>query len=245
MTEPSPFLALADVHRVTTRVGGRACDVFIFDHHRTAFTLWSLAAKAHGGPLTLLTLDRHMDLGISAQLPPAFDAPVEALDAFARHRLAPSNDDHIVSAMEAGAISDAAVIARSHAPADLNVFKPYVDRAGRRHPVAFSRDVDSIGDEILHRVARADAIALDVDLDCFTTLSDGHPDEVIPWDQEQIDSFLRPPGSEIFWTEALSRTRVITIAREPYHCGGFDRSALLWRAFAEVFFRRLLGVPAP
>jgi hypothetical protein len=43
----------------------------------------------------------------------------------------------------------------------------------------------------------------------------------------------------------LSRTSLVTIAREPYHCGGLDRGAQLWRDFAEVFFRRLLGVPPP
>jgi hypothetical protein len=88
-------------------------------------------------------------------------------------------------------------------------------------------------------------VVLDIDLDCFTTRSDGHPDEVLCWDAEQIESFLKPPGSERFWTSVLARTQLVTIAREPYHCGGFERAARLWLAFSEVFFRRLLGVPAP
>jgi len=76
-------------------------------------------------------------------------------------------------------------------------------------------------------------------------LSDAHPDEVVPWDAEHIDAFLRPPDWERFWAPLFQRTCLVTIAREPYHCGGLSRGARLWAEFAEVFFRRLLGVPAP
>ncbi|MBI5544373.1 MAG: hypothetical protein HY901_10815, partial [Deltaproteobacteria bacterium] len=65
------------------------------------------------------------------------------------------------------------------------------------------------------------------------------------WDAEHIDAFLRPPDSERFWGPVLERTRLVTLAREPYHCGGLERGARLWRDFSEVFFGRLLGVPAP
>ncbi len=238
-------LALADVHRVTTRVAGRPVEVFVFDHHRTAFTVWCDAAARLGKPLRLVTLDRHMDLGVPAALAPDHRSPLEELDGFARHRLAPSNDDHIVAAMEAGAISDALVIARSHRPPDLGRFQPFRDRRGVAHPTAFADTVDALSPEQLALVQQGGELVLDVDLDCFTTMSDGHLDEVLTWDREQIEGFLLPPDSAPFWSAVLAQTRIVTLAREPYHCGGFGRGAKLWLDFAEVFFSQLLGVPPP
>lgn len=243
MTAPNPLLSLAHVHRVTTRLGARTLEVFVFDHHRGAFPLWAWAAQ-RWGPLTLVTLDRHMDLEPPASAPPPLDRPLEELDRHARWSLSPRNDDHVVAALEAGALGDALVVARSHLPASLEAFRPYRDRAGRAHEVRFARTIEeALGEQAF--LGAAARVALDVDLDCFTTLSDADPEEVVPWDAEHIDAFLRPPDSEAFWEALLGRTQLITIAREPYHCGGLGRGARLWGAFAEVFFERLLGVPAP
>lgn len=238
-------LALADVHRVTTEVGANRLEIRVFDHHRTAFTLWSRAAAALGRAPTLLTLDRHMDFGTPTRAPPPHDAPLPELDAYARHVLATSNDDHIVAAMQAGAIGDAVVVARSHEPPDLQAFRPYVDPSGRTHRCRFAPTLGALLAAREPLLDDAAELVLDVDLDCFTTRSDGHPDEVLPWDAARIDAFLRPPGAETFWPSVLARVRLVTIAREPFHCGGFERGARLWLDFSEVFFRRLLGVPAP
>mgnify|MGYP002407662226 FL=1 len=237
--------SLAHVHCVSTRIAGRPCEVYVFDHHRGAFPLWMLAAQKLGSSLTLVTLDRHIDLERPARLLPSGPHTLEALDGFARFSLSSRNDDHLVAAMEAGAIGDAVVIARSHGPKSLDSFKPYLDGQGRAHRCAFAKTVDLSGDDARALIDESSAIALDIDLDCFTTYSDGHHDEVLTWDLELIDAFLRPPDAEGFWTPVLERTRLVTLAREPYHCGGFGRSAALWPAFAEAFFCRLLGVPAP
>jgi len=241
----TPTLSLADVHRVTTEIRGRTVDVFIFDHHRSAFALWCLAAARLGRPLTLVTLDRHFDLQPPRAAAPDHRSPLEALDLFARHRLAPSNDDHIRAAMEAGALCDGLFIARSHQPADFDALQDWTDPHGRAHRCLSARTVAERRSACDAFVEASQDIALDLDLDCFTTRSDGHPDEVLAWDRERIDAFLRPPGSDAFWSAVLERTRVATLAREPFHCGGFAQGARLWLDFAEVFFERLLGVPQP
>lgn len=242
---PAPTLALADVHRITAPVHGRERDIFVFDHHRTAFTLWCHAAAQLGRPLVLVTLDRHMDLGTPQVLAPDCAMPLHSLDLFARHSLAVSNDDHIVAALEAGAISDALVVARSHEPPSLEVFRPFKDVRGRDHRFVFAPTVAHVHEDGLALVREATDVVLDIDLDCFTTRSDGHFDEVLTWDAEQIEGFLQPPHAGEFWNTVLERTRLITLAREPYHCGGFTRGARLWIDFAEIFFRRVLGVPPP
>lgn len=235
-------LVLADVHRVTCPVAGAERDVFLFDHHRTAFTLWAQAARRRG-PLTLLTLDRHMDLETPRAAAPRCDAPLEELDRFARFSLSPRNDDHVVAAMEAGALAGAAVVARSHEPRSIDAFRPWRDATGASHPCAFAPTLERAGPDLLALLDAAPAIALDVDLDCFTTRSDGHLDEVVPWDRALIEEFLLPPGFD--WPRVLAKVELVTIAREPYHCGGFARAARLWADFAAVFFERLLRVPQP
>lgn len=242
---PASTLSLADTHRITTQIHGRTVDVFVFDHHRSAFALWCHAAARLGRPLTLMTLDRHFDLQAPRAAAPDHRSPLEELDRFARHRLAPSNDDHIRAAMEAGAIGDGLFIARSHAPDDFDALQLWTDARGMTHRCLAARTVGERRSACDAFVEASQEIALDLDLDCFTTRSDGHPDEVLAWDRERIDAFLRPPGSDAFWSAVLERTRVITLAREPFHCGGFAQGARLWLDFAEVFFERLLGVPQP
>lgn len=196
-------------------------------------------------PLTLVTLDRHFDLQPPRAVAPDHRVSLEELDAFARHRLAPSNDDHIRAAMAAGAINDGLFIARSHEPVDFDALGAWTDDQGRRHRCVAAKTVALRGSAADQLVEAASDIVLDVDLDCFTTRSDGHPDEVLAWDAERIDAFLRPPGSDAFWNSVFKRTRLVTIAREPFHCGGFAHGARLWLDFAEVFFERLLNVPQP
>lgn len=240
-----PLLALADVHRLTTVTRGRTLDAYVFDHHRSAFAIWCHAARELGTPLTLVTLDRHMDLGTPAHRAPDHRAPLEALDLFARHRLAPSNDDHIVAAFDSGALDGAVVVARSHAPPSLDAFRPYRSPSGIAHPFAFSPSVQALGDDAHRQVERAGPIALDIDLDAFTDPSPHEVDVVVPWARDKLAGWLRPPGSEAFWADVLAKAAVVTIAREPYHCGGFAAGARLWLDFAEVFFGELLETDAP
>lgn len=192
-----------------------------------------------------MTLDRHFDLQTPRAAAPDHRSPLDELDRFARHALAPSNDDHIRAAMEAGAITDGLFLARSHEPADLDALREWTDARGLTHRSLTARTVAERKGACDALVEEAEDIVLDLDLDCFTTRSDGHPDEVLAWDRERIEGFLRPPGSDPFWSAVLERTRLITLAREPYHCGGLAQGARLWLDFAEVFFERLLGVPQP
>lgn len=231
-----PLHGLAHVHRVVTQVAGHPCEVYVFDHHRSAFAPWVVAAREHG-QLTLLSLDRHLDLERpAARL--VEGTPSEALDAWARESLSPRNDDHVRAAMEAGAVARAVLVARSHEPSDLAELE-------RTHELTVVRTVADVAGRARALLQGDGPVALDLDLDCFTTLSDADPEEVVPWDAEHVDAFLRPPGSQALWRDVLARTRVITLAREPYHCGGLARGARLWLAFSEVFFGRLLGVPEP
>ena len=99
--------------------------------------------------------------------------------------------------------------------------------------------------EAAELLERAQAVLLDVDLDCFTTASDADPTEVVPWPRAAIRRFLLPEGSGPFWEAVLSRCRALTLAREPYHCGGVLAAGRLLEDALTVLFGELLGAELP
>jgi hypothetical protein len=102
-----------------------------------------------------------------------------------------------------------------------------------------------LGETVLQWVSSEKEILLDVDLDCFTTPCDVDPTTPLGWSSELIERFLRPDDSEEFWNLVLTRTRAVTLAREPAHCGGVVAGGTLFQRFAEVFFVGLLGADLP
>jgi len=240
-----PTLALADTHRVTTAIDGREVELYIFDHHRSAFAPWCHTAMQHGQAVDLITLDRHMDLQPMHLVPPPHQASIAELDMFARHQLACSNDNHIPAAVEAGAIANTVVVARSHPPPDISSFRPYRDHSGTTHRFAFARSLASLDTDAMELLERGGPLILDIDLDCFTTRSDADPDEVLCWDDEHLRSWLLPPDHDRIWNAIRRRVVTITLAREPFHCGGFDRAARLWMRFSRLFFGEILSVSPP
>jgi hypothetical protein len=119
------------------------------------------------------------------------------------------------------------------------VVVPTVDRAAEawNHPAP--------GDAVRDVLEGAGQVLLDVDLDCFTSLSDADPTTVLPWPKAIIREFLLPEGSEPFWDAVLRKTVALTLAREPHHCGGLLASGELFRDVAEVLFRELLRTELP
>lgn len=248
-------LRLAGVTRLS--LGGRGPrDAFVFDPHRLAFPCWALGLGART-PALLVTLDRHRDLVPPVAQTPDVSEGVAALDRFARESLDVRNVDHVLAAMDAGVLADALVIARSSPRGALEA-TPWTDRHGREHRLVNAPTVERVangfGDESsetrLAQEARElieshEHVVLDIDLDCFTSLSDADPGTVLPWPRAVIREFLLPAGSEKFWAAVLSRTRVLTFAREPYHVGGLVAGNRLFEDAAEVVFRELLGTDVP
>lgn len=249
-------LRLAGVTRLS--LGGRGPrDAYIFDPHRLAFPCWKLGL-GDAVPALLVTLDRHFDL-VPPEDPaaiPEVSESLQTIDEFARWQLDPRNYDHILAAMEAGLVSDAIVVARSRPRRSLET-DTWVDRRGESHRILSASTLDRLADgfgtgagtpeaqdaEGLIRKARS--IILDLDLDCFTTMSDADPTEVVPWTRELIERQLLPMGSEAFWDAVLFKSRVLTIACEPLHCGGVVASNRLFEEVATVLFRQLLQTDLP
>jgi hypothetical protein len=181
---------------------------------------------------------------------------LRALDEYARWSLGVRNDDHVLAAMDAGLVGDAIVIARSHVKGSFEE-RTYVDASGRPHRLVHAPSVERVAEafgtaaapaipkEAHALLAGASDVLLDFDLDCFTTLSDVDPTAVVPWPKAMIRDFLFPPEVTPFWDAVLERCRALTLAREPYHCGGVLAGDRLFADAAEVIFKDLLGADLP
>lgn len=235
-------LRLAGVTRLDVRSPRAALDVFVFDPHRLALPCWALALEGTKAPARLLTLDRHFDLVPPGAPPPPRGADLEALDRYARWQLDVRNYDHVVAAMELGLVGDVVALARAH-PAGA-IAAHWTDRGGALHAIDRAPTLDAW----LQRGGRLPfdrPVLLDLDLDCFTSPSDADPTTAVPWPVELVREYLLPPGSHLFWDDLLPRVAAVTIAREPFHCGGLVAGGRLFESFAQVFFRELLGADLP
>lgn len=248
-------LRLAGIIRLGLGGGRGPSDAYVFDPHRLALPSWACALGESGSPALLVTLDRHLDVVVPREpgKVPDRSAGLRALDEHARWSLDVRNYDHILAAMEAGLVGDALLVARTR-PRGSFAGETYVDTKGRSHRLVVVPTVDRAseawnhpapGDAVREVLERADQVLLDIDLDCFTSLSDADPTTVIPWPRAIIREFLLPEGSEPFWDAVLKRTVALTLAREPHHCGGLLASGELFRDAAEVLFRELLRVEPP
>lgn len=245
MRTEQPHLKLAGVTRLDVRGKRGPLDVFVFDPHRLALPCWTLAV-GDGAPALLVTLDRHFDLVPPAnpRAVPARDAGLRAVDEHTRWELDDRNVDHILAAMEAGVISDVIAVARSH-PGGAHHGDGWVDRNGEAHQILTAPTLDALladpDTEALIQNARR--IILDMDLDCFTSLSDADPTEVLPWPTDVIRGFLMP--EDAWWNTLLPRCIAMTMACEPVHCGGMVRGNRLFEDVARVVFMELLGASLP
>jgi hypothetical protein len=237
-------LRLAGVTRLELEGRGPR-DAFVFDPHRLALPCWALALSVPpSGPALLITFDRHLDLAIPAAPVPERSAGVLALDAHARLELDVRNIDHVVAAMEAGLVGDVLCFARTRLPGALEG-GVHRDRRGVEHRIDVARSLEDWLDSG-GRLPEGDApVLLDVDLDCFTTQSDADPRAIVPWPRELIRAHLLPEDGRAFWEAVLPRAVALTLAREPYHCGGLLAANRLFDAAAPVLFEELLGGRVP
>lgn len=215
---------------------------FLFDPHRLALPCWARVSTPT--PATLVTFDRHFDL-VPPVHRPEKGWSLEAIDTHARTRLDERNVDHIVAAMELGFIGDVVVIARAW-PQGASRAPALTTADGVSHRIVSAPTLErALEDDAVIELLSGRETLLDVDLDCFTTPSDADPFTIVPWPRALIRSFLRPAGSDTFWSEVLRSCRALTFAREPNHCGGVIAGNRLFEEASEVIFRELLETDLP
>lgn len=229
---------------------------FVFEPHRLALPAWSLALKdlEPGAPAVLITLDRHFDL-VPPRDPPAPGSGTAQLDEWARKKADLRNVDQVLAACHAGLITDVIAFGRGKPSGALDA-ESWSSPSGQHRIIRASR-VGNLSTDyaqtsappLVHSaqtvLSRAARTILDVDLDCFTTPSDADPTAVVPWPLELIRDHLLPRGAQAFWAQVLAQCEVLTIAREPGHCGGLIAAGRLFERVAQVLFEELLEADLP
>lgn len=239
---------------VELSLGGRGPSrAFVFDPHRLALCAWAEVVGSR--PALLVTLDRHFDL-VPPATPPKHGLRGEALELHVRTHLDARNVDHVLAGMEAGVVSDVIAVARAK-PMGAFEGTAWEDSRGGHHEMVRAATIDALSHDFgraaaspeaqrAHRLlGAAEQVLLDVDLDCFTTPSDADPTAIIPWPRALMAQHLRPRASEAFWAAVLGKCAVLTIAREPLHCGGLVAMGRLFEDFAAVMFEGLLETDLP
>lgn len=220
-------------------------DAYVFEPHRLALPAWAEALDERPRPALLVTFDRHLDLVPPRAAPPSGGDFYD----YARLQLDVRNVDHVLAAMEAGLIGDAIVLARAR-PEGCVEGDRWVDGKGVAHRLLIAPSLDRLlngplGADARALVGAAQTTLLDLDLDCFTSLSDADPLAVVPWPMALIREHLLPRGSADFWTSVLRPCAALTFARESAHCGGLVAGDRLFADAAQVVFAELLKVDLP
>lgn len=226
--------------------------VFVFKNHRTSFYYWCKARKRFGisDSFFVVTMDHHNDL---FPLLPEKITEIQALDLnnlvkvenFAKNKLKKLNDDYIFAAMEAGLIGDILIMS-----AELPDIKEYTDSTSVKHkifhclwPGDLSGPRGLLTDSITKRNRELITsigydkngnpdIVLDIDLDFFTYY---YCDNTYVIDEENFKDIFSDE-SLIWWI--YDKARLITIAKEPWGCGGPQNSKRILRLLKKYFLER-------
>lgn len=242
--------------------------VVIYDDHRSILpVLW--AARHHNlidDAATLMVWDAHPDA-----VQPHIDSRREAYTrlrgmselnqvcAYANDELSSNDDTWLVTAMEGGLVGDAVY---AFLQSRDNCIWHYEDTGGGSHDFY---DLYDIASTLGHQSALVDTcrrsqleplwnalswnvsdndftlterpnLVLDIDIDAFAI------EESYPWREEMFCDAFEPLQG--FMRKLLRVARLITISKEPYHCGGHAASGEILRylnyyALGELGIRRL------
>lgn len=228
--------------------------VFIFKNHRTSFYYWCKARKEFGisDSFFVVTMDKHNDL---FPLLPEKIAEIQTLDLnnlvkvedFVKNKLKKLNDDYIFAAMEAGVIGDILIMSPDVHALSL---KEYPDKLGRIHRIfhciwpgdlsgtrgMLTDSIDPENRELIRSIGYDtngnQNIALDIDLDFFTYF---YCDKIYVIREENFKDIFSD-DCLIWWI--YNRARLITIAKEPWACGGAQNSKRILRLLDKYFLQR-------
>ena len=213
--------------------------VDLFDDHRLMF-FSILSNRRTKSPLNLVSIDYHLDL---AQPSKSEKANLSKLDLesekevafFVWHHLNPLNDNHILSAAYLNLISDIIILTKDRDPK----CSEYRDKDGNKHNVHSYNDYNRFIENV---ELVEDNIFLDIDLDYFVKKSrDSNDNEIIKYVLKEKDYAIFNKRGRLM-RHCKDKLEMVTIAREPEHCGGvLNSNAILSRICSKLFHGSIAG----
>ena len=207
------------------------CKVGIVHEHRFAFFFWGLYSLDNEGIIpALVTIDSHDDTGVPSEVIPEDLDNLDIrnrieLGLFAWLRLRSLNDGHILPALYLNFFSDVYVLLNNNEDAREFGFShtelQQKDRSGGMHKVKFYQH----SEHLLRDLPPDTPVFLDIDLDFFA-VDNPEAGAVLGSDLIRSDAEIRSTLSinGPLIGPLLNRIVGLTIALEPYYCGGLINS---------------------
>lgn len=221
-----------------------AIEVALMKEHRFAFYYWFKWARINcfDKPPALVSVDWHQDLcapcGIEKQELNNLD--LQSFLKVARYSwegLNPLNDGHILSATYLNLIGNVYVLCKQDIDEPISTI---TDINGNTHIVyCFSDKNDLLN---ILQESNENSIYLDIDLDYFTESTDscGGGENLKLMSKLEIESVIDPTSNFMKW--CFHRMKGMTIATEPYFCGGLKNSNFIFDIIdSKLFYSPLFG----
>lgn len=211
----------------------RCVTVDLFDNHRLMF-FSILSNRKTDSPLNLISIDYHLDLvepyeSEKEKLLKLDLRSEKEVAFFVWHNLNPLNDNHILSAAYLNLLSDIIILTKD----TDTINRKYLDKDGKEHNVYLYNDCNSFVERI--KMVKGN-ILLDIDLDYFVEKSrDQNGNEIIKYEPKRKDYTIFNKRAKLM-QYCKDKLEMITIAREPEHCGGvLNSNAILARICNKLF----------
>lgn len=219
----------------------KSIELGVFNEHRFAFYFWAkwrMSNNNNSAP-ALITFDWHQDLAYPEHLEKEWMRKLDLKNLFevsfySWAKLSPLNDNHILSAAYLNLIGDIFVVCKDFSCSGVNEIEEIIDINNNKHII---RKFDSI-ESLLALLVASDLqeVLFDIDLDYFTVENISSNDKQLfsYMPDKTIKELLNPKSQLMSWI--LNRITGFTIALEPEHCGGIQRSLKYYSLLEKILF---------
>lgn len=217
-------------------------EIDIMEEHRFAFYFWNKRKieletfKNEKGLLDLVTIDYHKDLCFSDYEENILNdlnlQNMKDVAFFCWDKLNGNNDGHILSATHLNIINDVYVLYKDLSGENENF--EHKDKFNNIHKIKLYTDVDKFFSKISNT---ENNFILDIDLDYFVKTKSIENGKKIYLDNlNEVDKVLTKENKNFL----LSKSKLVTLAREMMYCGGVKYSNMIMDGLNEKLFRNKL-----
>lgn len=214
----------------------------VFNFHRFAFYFWAKWANHKKDNIVpdLITFDWHQDLSYPEDVEKEWLAKLDASNLFevsfySWAKLHPLNDNHIVSAAYLNLIGDIYVVCKQthHGKVDEGV-KEFKDIHGNIHHIKKFEYYENLMKFV--EAKKIEQIYFDIDLDYFTIENSTSNDKqyFTYMKDKEIKEMFSLENPLMQWV--IKRIKGMTIALEPEHTGGINKSMKYYSLLEKLFF---------
>ena len=218
-------------------------ELAVFNHHRFAFYYWIRWNLDKQIRPDLISFDWHQDLAYPEE---EDKKELRNLDAnnpfevsfFSWARLNSLNDNHIMSAVYLNLLRNVYVVCKQSSFDEFED-EEFLDFQGTKHFIRKFKDSQSLCAAVEQE--QINDVYFDIDLDYFTIENSSTNDKqrFTYMNHKQINEIFNPSGELMKWI--FKRIQGFTIALEPEHTGGVEKSLRFLVLLEKLLFTKSIG----